>query len=36
VGVEPQIASITDVLPLVARHFGVQVPASARTADRAA
>jgi Type I phosphodiesterase / nucleotide pyrophosphatase len=36
VGTDARIDSITDVLPLVARHFGVQVPASAGTADRAA
>lgn len=31
-----EVASITDVMPAVLRHFGVEVPASARRADRAA
>ena len=31
-----EIASITDVMPAALRHFGVELPASARRADRAA
>jgi Type I phosphodiesterase / nucleotide pyrophosphatase len=36
VGVEGEVTRITDVLPLAARHFGVEVPAPARAGDRAA
>ena len=36
VGVEGEVAAITDVMPLALRHFGVELPASARRAERAA
>jgi hypothetical protein len=36
VGVDAEIAAITDVMPAALRHFGVELPASARRAVRAA
>jgi hypothetical protein len=36
VGLEGEVTSITDVMPLALRHFGVEVPAVARADDRGA
>jgi hypothetical protein len=36
VGLEGEVTSITDVMPLSLRHFGVEVPAVVRADDRAA
>jgi hypothetical protein len=36
VGVDAEIEAITDVMPVALRHFGVELPTSARRADRAA